>query len=320
MNRLRKFITLFLLGVASVFSSAQVPIEEANLHVPTGIAPLYFGPNAFPVPDMLTGWTDVYLRAELAGEGYFGKAGDKTGGVFAKLTVPLFTRWAALSVWLPVQEWYKMTPERQAECRLQDTAVISGHGTGDVYISTNIQLLSGHFSCFSENANRWWIPGLELRVGLKTASGGEFGNARHFDNPGYWFDMTLGENLTSLESPVSLAFSGSAGFLCWQTDNGRQNDAVMYGLQLQMRSEYVSLTASWTGYSGWERYGDRPMVVRATLAGHVEGFEPFVTYQYGIRDYPFQQVRVGLRYDFPLLGRERESFVHPTGILRKKRK
>jgi len=281
---------------------AEVPVAEANLHEPTGIAPLYFGPNAFPVPDMLTGWTDGNLQVELAGEGYFGKAGDKTGGLFGRLTVPLFTEWASLSVWMPLQEWYTMTPERQTQCRLQDTAVSTGHGAGDVYISTNIQLLSGNFRCFEEYANKWWIPGLALRVGVKTASGGEFGRARHYDDPGYWFDLTLGERLTPEESAVELDVAASTGFLCWQTDNGRQNDAVMYGLQLKMHSKYVSLTTSWSGYAGWEYHGDRPMVVKATLAGHAKGFEPFLTYQYGIKDYPFQQIRVGLKYNFPLVG------------------
>ena len=100
---------------------------------------------------------------------------------------------------------------------------------------------------------------------------------------------------------MELRFAGSAGFLCWQTDNGRQNDAVMYGLQMLLKSEYVSLRAAWSGYVGWEKDGDRPMTIKARIAGHVKGFEPFAEYQYGIKDYPFHQVRVGLAYGINIL-------------------
>ena len=48
--------------------------------------------------------------------------------------------------------------------------------------------------------------------------------------------------------------------------------------------------------------GDKPMSVKATLSGHVRDFEPYVSYQYGIKDYPFQQLRVGLVYNFDMLG------------------
>ena len=54
---------------------------------------------------------------------------------------------------------------------------------------------------------------------------------------------------------------------------------------------------------GWERYGDAPMSIKARAAGHVKGFEPYVQYQYGIKDYPFHQIRVGLVYNLDILGR-----------------
>ena len=82
--------------------NAEVPIEKPDLSKPTGIAPAYFGPNAFPVPDMLDGRTQSQLRVELAGEGYFGYDGSKTADIFARVCVPLFTRWANLTVWMPV--------------------------------------------------------------------------------------------------------------------------------------------------------------------------------------------------------------------------
>lgn len=250
---------------------------------PTGVAPAFFGPNAFPIPDMSDGRTQRDLSVELAGEGYFGFDGSRTADIFARVRVPLFTQWANLSVWMPVYGWYDQYDGK-------------GSGAGDVYLSTDIQVL--HNSWFhSDNAQ--YIPQMTIRIGVKTASGEQFARKRHYDSPGYFFDASLGESV--MAGPVELRFAGSVGFLCWQTADARQNDAVMYGLQMTARHEYASLQATWGGYVGWERYGDAPMSIKIRAAGHAQGFEPFVQYQYGIKDYPFHQIRVGLAYHFNIL-------------------
>ena len=245
---------------------ALVPIDKPNLREETGIAPAYFGPNAFPVPDMLDGRVQNHLRVEIAGDGYFGFQGDKTADAFARVYVPLFTDRVNLSIWMPVMEWYEMTPERQRVCRLQDSVAISGHGAGDAYFSTDIQILR----------DKKWAPDIALRAACKSASGGQYELARHYDCPGYFMDLSLGKswylgadngNRVSDNGGVELRVAGSAGFLCWQTDNGRQNDAVMYGLQMLVHSQYVSLRTTWSGYVGWEDLGDRPMIIKGRLAG-----------------------------------------------------
>jgi len=279
----------------AVFS--MVPIKEPILSGnPTGIAPLYFGPNALPVPDMLDGRTQDKLRLELAADGYFGQYGDQTADVFARVFIPLFTPRVNLTVWMPVMEWYRLSDERRAMCRVEDSTLVKGHEAGDVYVTTDIHVLKQKKLC----------PDIAIRAGIKSASGGGFAKARYYDNPGYFFDGAIGKSiylgkgkvkgLPEEGLPWEMRLSGSAGFLCWQTDNGRQNDAVMYGLQLLVKHEYVSLRTTWGGYVGWENCGDRPMTIKAQLSGHIKGFEPFVVYQYGIKDYPFQQVRVGLAY------------------------
>ena len=269
---------------------AEVPIEKPDLSKPTGIAPAYFGPNAFPVPDMLDGRTQSQLRVELAGEGYFGYDGSKTADIFARVCVPLFTRWANLTVWMPVYGWYEQEDGK-------------GSGAGDVYLSADIQVL--HNEWF-HSANAKYIPQMTVRAGLKTASGEQFERRRHYDCPGYFFDLSIGESFY-IKDVVELRLAGSAGFLCWQTDNARQNDAVMYGLQAQLKHEYFSLLATWGGYVGWERHGDAPMTVKFRAAGHIKGFEPYIQYQYGIKDYPFHQIRVGLVYNINILKRKERS-------------
>ena len=271
------------LWLSCMLSHALVPIEKPTLSEPTGIAPAYFGPNAFPVVEMLDGRTSSTLDVELAGEGYIGYHSNNTVNLFARVHVPLFTRWANITLWMPVYGWYDQYDGK-------------GSGAGDVYISTDIQIL--HNEWFKTPKAKY-IPQMTVRAALKTASGEQFDRRRHYDCPGYFFDLSMGQSIPLKQ--VTLRLAGSAGFLCWQTDNGRQNDAVMYGLQAALRHEYVSLQATWGGYFGWEQYGDRPMTVKARVAGHVKGFEPYIQYQYGIKDYPFHQLRVGLIYHIAIL-------------------
>lgn len=282
----RIIVLIGLFGIIGLLSPlrAEVPIVKPDLSKPTGIAPAYFGPNALPVIDMSDGLTQRDLSVELAGEGYFGyQQHNTTADIFARVRVPLFTRWANLSVWMPVFGWYDQYDGK-------------GSGAGDVYISTDIQVL--HNEWFKTGKAKY-IPQMTVRVGVKTASGEQFERRRHFDNPGYFFDLAIGQSIPV--GPVSLRFAGTAGFLCWQTDNARQNDAVMYGLQAALQHEYFSMQATWGGYVGWEKHGDAPMSIKVRAVGHVKGFEPFVQYQYGIKDYPFHHVRVGLIYHINIL-------------------
>ena len=298
-----RFCWLSILLLICTSASALVPVDKPNLRDDTGIAPLYFGPNAFPVPEMLDGRVQNHLRVEVAGDGYFGFQGDKTADAYARVYVPLFTDRVNLTIWMPVMEWYDMTPERMATCRIADSLARRGHGAGDAYFSTDIQILR----------DRKWAPDIALRAACKSASGGQYELARYYDCPGYFMDLSLGkswylgnkekwlEGDKAKRDVVELRVAGSAGFLCWQTDNGRQNDAVMYGLQMLVKSHYVSLRTSWSGYVGWEDMGDRPMIIKGRLCGHAKGFEPYVEYQYGIKDYPFHMVRVGLAYNIDIL-------------------
>lgn len=266
-------------------------ITQLLLLVTSYIATAYYGPNAFPVPDPLDGRVQESLRIEAAADGYFA-TDDKgrTADITARVQIPLFTRWANLSVWMPIHEWYDWT-ER-------------GHGTGDVYLSTDIQILSPDFPCFRDKRNRRYIPDMAVRAALKTASGEQSERYRHFDDPGYWFDLSIGKSI--VRGDWEVRGSATAGFLCWQTLTSRQDDALYYGLTAMVKHRYVSLRTSWQGYSGWE-VGDKPMTITAIVSGHIRGFEPFVRYQYGIRDYPFHQVRIGLAWNVDILNRKTKA-------------
>ena len=82
----RKYLVFCLLSL-----SVSV-VSPSFAFTPTGVAPAFFGPNALPIPDMSDGRVDEQLKLELAGDGYFGFNGDKTADLFARVSVPLFTR------------------------------------------------------------------------------------------------------------------------------------------------------------------------------------------------------------------------------------
>lgn len=300
-------LSLFLIPY-SLRIGAQTPLVTRPNSEKTLIAPAYFGSNAFPIPDMLDGRAQGALRVDIAGDGYWGDRGDKTADVFARIHIPIFTDRVNLTVWYPIYEWYSVTDQWLQHNRVEPESLYhSGSGAGDIYVSTDIWILKA----------RKWVPDVAIRAALKTASGGQYEKARHYDAPGYWFDLSAGKSLyfkkgaqfpfaQADEEAVELRLSGTIGFLCWQTDNGRQNDALYYGLQMLLKYRYLSAQVTWSGYRGWEYAGDEPMSIKVRLAGHIKGFEPYVGYQKGLKDFPYQQLRVGLVYNW--------SFIKPSKI------
>lgn len=293
---LKNILLLFLLSVTSLGVYAvvpEVPIKSPALSTKTGIAPAFFGPNAFPVPDMLNGDRLTNCRIELYTDHYFGTIAtakeDYTANIFARLAVPLFSSRVNLVLWGNLLEYYSVSPFVNNYRRVEENRHTTGLLAGDIYISTDITML------YQE---KHWLD-MVLRVALKTASGGEFGYARYYDNAGYFFDATLGRRFF-INKNNSIKLAVASGFLCWQTDNGRQNDAVMYGVRMDFNAKSFVASAEWGGYVGWERYGDAPMTLKLNALYSLGKFDITAGYRLGIMDWPFHQVRIGLNYHFPL--------------------
>lgn len=287
-------ILLLVVGVAK----GQTAIVNPDFDVPSKIAPAYFGPNAFPVPDMLDGRTSSKLKLELYGDCFLGTttsnvADDITGDIFAKLTIPLFTSKANLTVWMPIFEYYYTSAEVNALRRLPHTGDLQGLDSGDVYVSADVRILS---------QERHYID-MAARAVLKTASANKFAEGRCYDAPGYFFDVALGHSFNLVGGNHYLRLAASGGFLCWQTDNGRQNDAVMYGAMLAYRLKRFSIDATLGGYIGWERDGDSPMTVKTNLSYHIDNLTLRLGYQVGLNDWPYHQIRIGATYAFDILSK-----------------
>ncbi len=291
-----------LLTFSAAQANAQTDLIVGDLHEPTLISPYYFGPNAFPIPDMLDGTTTGDLRAELSVSHYAGFQKDRTTDLTAKVSIPLFSDRVNLTLWMPVMEAYRYSPERKETCRLPEDCAMSGYEGGDVYISTDMWILQ---------ADRHWIDA-SLRAAVKSASGNAFVKGRHYDAPGYFFDATFAKPFKFHDSYIrEFRIAASGGFLCWQTANGRQNDAVMFGVMLKAGSEHFTLSETFGGYIGWEEgtcaafglhAGDRPMSLKTDLALHFGRVDVLFRHQYGLQDWPFQQFRIGVAYNFAVPG------------------
>lgn len=235
---------------------------------------------------------------------YFkGQHNDHTCDISLKAIVPLFTPRANLSVWLPIMEWYRHSPQFITSNGVNTNSknASKGHLTGDVYVTTDIQVLEQHR----------FRPDLLIRAGMKTASGGGYDIRRYYDCPGYFFDATVGKTLIR-QSCFKMRTALQAGFLCWQTDNGRQNDAIMFGARIETSWRKFTLTETFGGYCGWEWMGckdsekahDFPISSRTRLRYDITGLiSSYVLFEQGIHDYPYRRFSIGVSFNWSVFTR-----------------
>ena len=283
--------------------NAQTEISKPELSIPSRIAPAYFGPNAFPVPDMSDGRLSSDLKLELYGDGFLCQmtsdpTDDITLDIFAKATIPLFSERVNLVLWMPLVEWFQSNPSVNYLRRIDNPdQKLTGVDSGDAYVSTDILLL---------DEEKMGV-GLVLRAALKSASGNSFSTARVYDAPGYFFDIAAGRNIyTSQDKKTILRLAATTGFLCWQTGNGRQNDAVMYGISSSVKYGSFTGRVDFGGYVGWEAVGDHPISVKTKASWQINSFSIDIMYQAGMHDWPFHQLRLGTTWTYPILKTKRD--------------
>lgn len=261
---------------------------SVRAHDGVRMSPMYFGPNALPVPPM----TDVPGQERrfgaLAYDLHCGFYGDMTHTLFAQVRMPLFSDRVSLNAWMQVVEYYVNT---DASIMHQEPRCPSYRGwqPGNLYLAADVHAVR----------ERRFVPDVVLRAALVTASGDGDQYARYYDAPGYFFDATAAKSFALRGSVLKeLRLLATAGFLCWQVEKYVQNDAYMYGLEVKAGLSFMDMSLSWQGYTGWVGDGDRPMVVRTGCMFRAGRFRPLVEYEYGIRDYPFHHLRIGAGYVF----------------------
>lgn len=293
MSKMNKFLIIFAINAMMWNSFAQVRYS-----------PAWFGPNANPVPEFTDARIPAQTTFSIMGDYYFG-FGDRTTNAYVKAEIPLLPSRVSLKVWTAMLERYNVTEEVSAARDMNGNT--SGRAFGDVYVQTRILLLKeGHVK-----------PDLILNSTLKTASGSNFLERRYFDTPGYYFDAEIGKSFYIKSNFISeVRGVANLGFLCWETSGSLQNDAPMYGVKLITGNNNWKLENTLSGYWGWMHthrnygpdYGDTPLVYAAKFTILRGYMDYFAQYQYGINDFPYHQVRVGI--SFPM-GKLTPKYVAP---------
>jgi hypothetical protein len=199
-----------------------------------------------------------------------------------------------MKIWSTVLEHYQTTPEIM---QLRGSNALSGKEGGDIYVQTRIRFLNeqNHFLSIILNST------------LKTAAAKTYRSRRYFDTPGYYFDLEAGKSFYTKSKFINeIRGVANIGFMCWETTGSRQDDAPMYGGKIILGNQNWKLENTLSGYWGWIHtyrplspagdYGDTPLVYAAKftiLGGYMDYF---AQYQYGIKDFPYHQIRVGITF------------------------
>ena len=255
-------------------------------------APAWFGPNANPVPEFTDATIVEKTTIQLMADYYFGY-GDQTKNGYFKIDIPLLPGRVSFKIWSTIFEHYQVTDEISLARSMNGNK--TGKANGDFYVQTRISLLK-------EDIRK---PALILNSTIKTASGTNFTGRRYFDTPGYYFDIETGKSFHLNNQFLNgIRLVGNLGFLCWETTNSTQNDAPIYGGKIILGNQYWKWENTISGYWGWMHthplygndYGDAPLVYATKFTYKLNKIEYFAQYQYGIKDYPYHQIRLGASF------------------------
>ena len=263
-----------------LFSHAESWRDKTELLI---YSPRYFGPNAFPIPEMRDGQVSERYEVEVRGE-YHYYTGDKTWDIVGRALLPFFRGRAGIEVNWCFKEKYKMTPETRDERFAVDTESPIKYN-GDIVISSFFQVLK------SEK----WVDAT-ISANIKTASGGRLCDARFTDAASYWFDVNVGRNLwKSADGKASIRMQALAGFYCWMTNDmvHRQNDAISYGVGFTGKYRGFTLATNLAGFYGYENNGDRPIHWRNNLRYEIKKNIISFRYTHGMKDNLYETYSLG---------------------------
>lgn len=246
-------------------------------------SPRYFGPNAFPIPELRTGEVGSRIEAEVRGEYHYYR-GDQTKDIFARILIPFVKGRAGIEASWVIIEDYKLTPETRDERFAVETESPIKYN-GDIIISSFFQVLK---------SEKW--ADLMISANIKTASGGRLCDARFTDAASYWFDLTAGRTvLQNAEGNASLRVQAMAGFYCWMTNDRvhRQNDAISYGAGFTGIYRNFTLRTDLSGFYGYENNGDRPILLRNNLTYEIKKNIISLRYDHGMKDRLYETYSLG---------------------------
>ena len=253
-------------------------------------SPAYFGPNALPVPEFSDATIPKETILQLSGNHFFG-FGDITKSIDLRIEIPLLPEHVSFNIWYTGFETWRVTQEIYDHRNMMGDS-LRGTAWGEFYVETRMLLLK-------ERERR---PSIVLNSTLKAAAGTNFGQRRHYDTPGYYFSVEVSKSFFPrrrfLDEVRPVAH---IGFLCWETTNSVQNDAPMYGGKIILRNRLFDFQNTLSSYYGWMNNGDVPLVFSSRLTFKQPKFNFFYQYQYGINDFSYHHVQIGLAFKLSTL-------------------
>lgn len=280
-----KFFRILLFFIHSVlFTASPVYAQDWREKMKLLIySPRYFGPNAFPMPEMRNGDVGRRIEAEVRGEYHYYK-GDQTKDIYARILVPFVKGRAGVEVSLVLWEKYKTTTEVRDERFATETEWPKGC-TGDIIFTSFFQVL---------RSEKW--ADIVVSGTIRTASGNRLVDARYTDAAAYWFDLNIARNLwKSTDEQASLRMQILGGFYCWMTNDivHRQNDAIAYGAGITGTYKSFILASDVSGIHGYENKGDRPIHWRNKLSYELKKNILTFRYTHGIKDRLYDSYSLG---------------------------
>ena len=249
-------------------------------------SPGYMGPNSLPVPSLSDGKVNNTSALTTAGQFHFSK-GDNTQNIALYLNYNFMKDVISVDLFFIPVEFFQMSHTKKEERRVYYKYYDVKNATGDAYLNTNFRVLS-------EAKNK---IDMAVRIGVKTASGGNSNPARFTDSPGYYFDVSVGKLFGQSKKIRPYAM---LGFYSWQTNQDRlpQNDALLYGLGVEYIGSQLSVKNEVAGYNGYKKNGDKPSVYRLIVSKSYARLILSMKYQHGLRDYDYKTFELGLGYKF----------------------
>ena len=250
------------------------------------ITPGYLGPNALPVPEVKKGVVPSGANFEFGTDLHF-REGDPTQDIFAKYYRSFAENKIAIEIFGVVAEHYDMSEFTRDERFARDFDG-KGFAVGDLYFSTLIQLVKGRK-----------FPDTMVRMAGRTASGGQLEGARYTDSPGYYFDFSFSKEYQGTKENRSFLPFASFGFYSWQTNDlgNLQNDAFMYALGADLKWSKWSVSNSLSGYSGYKKERDKPMVYTFDVNHQLKNKTIRLQYLHGLRDWTYRTVKLSLIFN-----------------------
>lgn len=287
-------LVCFLFMIVSTISAQAQDFEWWSRNVNwDGISPwnkyiIYnaanLGPNALPVPRLSNGRIDS-LNSVSISTMYHHMKGDHTGNfaLYGNYSI-VKDRISLDAFWVPF-EVFNVSHQLKEQRKVVHHAYYKTSAIGDVHINFNINLL---------NKIKDKVK-LSLRSGYRYATSTRYEAARMTNAPGYYFDVSASRNFYPQSKWM---YAAMAGMYVWQLPLGLQNDAILFGAGVEYNNKQFQLQTNITGYLGYMKNGDQPIVYRLRAGSTKKGMNWLAQFQQGLHDFKYTSGEIGGKFVF----------------------